>query len=231
MNVATARQDSPAESFDVIGSRDAGTLWGLFCERLRRSPDRPAYRDWDMARGQWCDHTWRAVGDRVDRFRPALIRSRLDPGDRVGILLPNVTDWICRDLAAHACGFVVVALYPHDSPGNHAFILGHADVRTKSTRCMQRTDLNTCDRLGLRSRRAPLGGRRACCACLRVGEPRQKVRPHEKGASAPCDPERAFRRRGSRLPHPTRCRSISWIGIFTQSLSISASNARRTAGE
>jgi long-chain acyl-CoA synthetase len=129
MNVSTARQDAPTGCRDFIGSREAGTVWGLFCERQRRSPDRLAYRDWEAAAGQWRDHTWRSVGNRVDRFRSALAGLKLNPGDRVGILLPNGIDWISLDLAAHAGGLVVVALYPHDSPGNQAYILGHADVR------------------------------------------------------------------------------------------------------
>jgi long-chain acyl-CoA synthetase len=48
---------------------------------------------------------------------------------REALLLPNGIDWVCFDMAAHASGLVVVALYPHDSPANNAFILSHSDAR------------------------------------------------------------------------------------------------------
>jgi len=32
----------------IIGYTQAVTLWGLFCERVRRSRDRVAYRDYDL---------------------------------------------------------------------------------------------------------------------------------------------------------------------------------------
>jgi long-chain acyl-CoA synthetase len=129
MNLATGSPDAPDSPFDLVAAQEAGTLWGLFRERLRRSPDRVAYRDYDATSGTWRDHTWRAVGARVDRFRSALATLNLDAGDRVAVLLPNCVDWICLDLAAHGCGLVVVALYPHDSAGNNAYILGHSDAR------------------------------------------------------------------------------------------------------
>ena len=113
----------------VISSKEAATLWGLFSERVRRTPDRIAYRDYDPVTKAWRDHTWRAVATRIDRFRAALAEEGLMSGDRVALLLPNGIDWVCFDIAAHALGLVVVALYPHDSPANNAFILGHSDAR------------------------------------------------------------------------------------------------------
>jgi len=112
----------------VLGCREAGTLWGLFCERCRLSPDGIAYRDYDPIARSWTDHTWSALSARIERFRAALAEEGLEPGYRVGILLPNGIDWVCFDMAAHALGLVVVALYPHDSPANNAFILGHSDT-------------------------------------------------------------------------------------------------------
>lgn len=118
-----------AISDDVIGADQASTLWALFCERIRRSPDAIAYRDYDHATGRWRDHTWRVISDRVDRFRSALARQNLTAGDRVAILLPNGIDWVCLDKAAHASGLVVVGLYPHDTAASNAYIIGHSDAR------------------------------------------------------------------------------------------------------
>ncbi len=114
---------------DFIGCKTAGTLWGLFQERVRRTPDHTAYRDYDGGAQVWRDHTWRSIAARTDRFRAALAREELQPGDRVALLLPNGIDWVCLDLAAHSLGLVVVALYPHDSPANNAYIIGHCEAR------------------------------------------------------------------------------------------------------
>ncbi|QWG22308.1 AMP-dependent synthetase/ligase [Bradyrhizobium sediminis] len=114
---------------NVVAAREAGTLWGLFCECVRRCPVGIAYRDYDPVAGNWCDHTWQAIAARVDRFRAALAQEKLEAGDRVAILLPNGIDWVCLDMAAHASGLVVVALYPHDNAASNAYILGHSGAR------------------------------------------------------------------------------------------------------
>ena len=122
-----AQRSAPAS--DTIAARQAATLWGLFCERVRRSPDAIAYRDYDHSKAGWRDHTWRMIAERVDRFRAAMARENITAGDRVAILLPNGIDWVCLDLAAHGSGLVVVGLYPHDTAVSNAYILGHSDAR------------------------------------------------------------------------------------------------------
>ena len=123
------RPQRSAVSGDVIDARQAATLWGLFCERVRRSPDDIAYQDYNRTEGVWRNHTWRMIAERVDRFRTALARENIAVGDRVAVLMPNGIDWVCLDLAAHGSGLVVVGLYPHDTAASNAYILGHSDAR------------------------------------------------------------------------------------------------------
>jgi long-chain acyl-CoA synthetase len=123
------RLQRSAVSGDVIDARQATTLWGLFCERVRRSPDDIAYQDYNRTEGVWRNHTWRTISERVDRFRTALARENIAVGDRVAVLMPNGIDWVCLDLAAHGSGLVVVGLYPHDTAASNAYILGHSDAR------------------------------------------------------------------------------------------------------
>ncbi|WP_159589704.1 AMP-dependent synthetase/ligase [Chelativorans xinjiangense] len=118
-----------AAASDFIGHKTAGTLWGLFCERVRRTPDSVAYQEYDESTRAWRDHTWRDVAARIKQFRAALAAEELRPGDRVAVVLPSGTDWVCFDLAAHALGLVVVALYSHDTAASNAYILGHSDAR------------------------------------------------------------------------------------------------------
>ena len=122
-------QQSVVADGDVVAARQAGTLWGLFCERVRRCPVGIAFRDYDPIAENWCDHTWHTIAARVDRFRAALAREELEAGDRVAVLLPNGIDWVCLDMAAHASGLVVVGLYPQDTAASNAYILGHSGAR------------------------------------------------------------------------------------------------------
>ena len=123
------RPQQSAVSGDTISARQAGTIWGLFRERVRRSPDAIAYRDYNNIKGIWRDYSWRMISERVGHFRAALARENIGVGDRVAILLPNGIDWVCLDLAAHGSGMVVVGLYPHDTATSNAYILGHSDAR------------------------------------------------------------------------------------------------------
>jgi long-chain acyl-CoA synthetase len=123
------RPQRSAVSDDTIGAAQASTLWGLFRERVRRSPDAIAYRDHDSTEEGWRNHTWLMISERVDRFRAALVKENIAVGDHVAVLLPNGIDWVCLDLAAHGSGLVVVGLYPHDTAASNAYILGHSDAR------------------------------------------------------------------------------------------------------
>ena len=57
---------------DLINVETAGTLDGLFYERLRRSPDLTAYRDFNAVGRDWRDTTWSEVADQVARWRTAI---------------------------------------------------------------------------------------------------------------------------------------------------------------
>jgi len=103
---------------DFIGSAEAGTLWGLFCERVRRSPHAIAYREYDPDAGKWCEYTWRSIAARVDRLRSALARDGFRPGDHVAVLLPNGIDWVSFDLAALLSGSTHMTRQPASLPSS-----------------------------------------------------------------------------------------------------------------
>ncbi len=128
-NTPSMQTDDSGRASDIITAAQAQTLWGLFRERVRRSPDVAAYRHYDPAQGRWIDQTWAMVGERVSRFRAGLAMADMKPGDRVAILLPNGIDWVCLDLAAQGSGLIVVGLYPHDTASSNAHVLGHSGAR------------------------------------------------------------------------------------------------------
>ena len=115
-------------AIDNITADEAGTLAGLFRERVRRTPGAPACRQYNESTGQWEDTSWAEMGAQVSRWQVAMSGEDLQPGDRVAILLRNCREWVMFDQAALGCGLVVVPLYTDDRPENIAYILKEADV-------------------------------------------------------------------------------------------------------
>jgi len=114
---------------DFIAAETAGTLAGLFRERVKRSPNNRAYRQFDQDSGQWCDTTWLEMATEVARWQDALTDEGLQHGDRVAVLLRNCKEWATFDQAALGCGLVVVPLYTDDRPENAAYILNNSGAR------------------------------------------------------------------------------------------------------
>ncbi|MFW5451420.1 MAG: AMP-dependent synthetase/ligase [Methylophagaceae bacterium] len=114
---------------DTIPQEQAGTLYGLFRERLKRSPHDTAYRSYSNETKSWYDVTWEEVATQVARWQDALAKEDLEPGDRVAINLKNCKEWVIFDQAAMGLGLVVVPLYPDDRPDSVAYILQDADIK------------------------------------------------------------------------------------------------------
>lgn len=114
-------------TIDVITPEQAGTLHGLFVERVRRTPDKVAYRHFEQ--GAWRDISWREMQGEVARWQAALAVLKLQRGDRVAIMLRNCPQWIMFDQAALSLGLVVVPLYTVDRPDNIAYIANDAGVK------------------------------------------------------------------------------------------------------
>jgi long-chain acyl-CoA synthetase len=127
---------------DIISAEIAGTLDGLLCERVRRSPDSVAYRSYDAARKLWTESTWNDVGRVTAHWQAALAAEELLPGERVALQLRNSKEWVYFDQAALACALVVVPLYTDDRPENVAYIL-----RDSAARVLLLQDLTGWERL------------------------------------------------------------------------------------
>ena len=112
---------------DVITPEQAGTLHGLFVERVRRTPDKIAYRY--FIQNVWRDLTWREMLAEVARWQSALAGLGLQRGDRVAIMLRNCPQWVMFDQAAMSLGLIVVPLYTMDRPENTAYIINDAGVK------------------------------------------------------------------------------------------------------
>jgi long-chain acyl-CoA synthetase len=113
----------------VISVEEAGTLDGLFRERVKRTPDGIAYRDYNQQHANWRDYTWAQIDHQVARWQAALEKDGLKPGDRVGVMLRNSPEWVIFDQAALGLGLVVVPLYTQDRPDNVAYIVNDSGCK------------------------------------------------------------------------------------------------------
>ena len=114
---------------DIIEVEDAGSLYGLFLERLRRSPDAIAYRYFDHQIHQWQDISWQGMSQKLAIWQASLKKENLSPGDRVAVMMCSCIEWVLYEQAALALGLVVIPLYANDRADNVAYIINDADVK------------------------------------------------------------------------------------------------------
>ena len=112
-----------------ISAQEAVTLDGLFRERVKRTPDSVAYRDFNAQHANWRDYTWAQIDHQVARWQAALERDGLKAGDRVAVMLRNSPEWVIFDQAALGLGLIMVPLYTQDRPDNVAYILSDAGCK------------------------------------------------------------------------------------------------------
>lgn len=98
----------------------------LFDQRVKLSPDKAAYRQY--VDGTWKTKTWSEVAHEVGRWQAALKQEGLVAGDRVGVCMPNRTEWVLVDQAAMGLGLITVPLFYNDRVDNMAWCLNHAEV-------------------------------------------------------------------------------------------------------
>jgi long-chain acyl-CoA synthetase len=118
-----------ANNKDIISLEEASNLAELFQVRVKRTPDKVAYRYFDSALEQWIDITWSQMADHVARWQEALRNEDFEPGDRVALMVNNCPEWVMFEQAAIGLGLVVVPLYTNDRAENIAYILDDANVK------------------------------------------------------------------------------------------------------
>ncbi|MBI3560983.1 MAG: long-chain fatty acid--CoA ligase [Gammaproteobacteria bacterium] len=112
-----------------ISLQRAGTLDGLFRERVHQTPQWEAYTSYDCAQQTWTTLCWQHMAEQVGRWQAALAPTGLQQGDRFGILLRNCPEWVAAEQAALGLGLVVVPLYLEDRPDNIRYIVQDAGIK------------------------------------------------------------------------------------------------------
>ena len=116
-------------SKDAITPDIADTIPALFRERLKRSPEKVAYQQYNFASKKWESSSWQQIAIEVARWQASLEKENLQAGDRVALMLKNSRDWVVFDQAALGMGLVTVPLYVEDRPDNVAYILKNSNVK------------------------------------------------------------------------------------------------------
>lgn len=114
---------------DLIPINQETTLDGMFAQRVARSGQDTAYRDYDRKTKQWRDYSWKEMEQLIGCCQQMLLAEGLRKGDRVALQLRNSPEWVVFDQAAQGLSLVVVPLYTDDRPDNIAYILEDAEIR------------------------------------------------------------------------------------------------------
>ncbi len=112
---------------DIISPDEATSLYGLFFERARRSPDKIAYIYYKE--DKWHEMSWGEMAHEVSRWIVALKGEGLTKGDRVGIWIKNSREWVMMDQAALALGLVVIPVYGDDRAENVAYLINDGGIK------------------------------------------------------------------------------------------------------
>ena len=95
-----------ADAGNPISAGQAVTLDGLFRERVKRTPDAVAYRDFNQQHQNWRDYTWSQIDYQVARWQAALERDGMKAGDHVAVMSRNSPEWVMFDQAAIGLGLI-----------------------------------------------------------------------------------------------------------------------------
>jgi len=114
---------------DLIEAQPLESIAHIFRERVRRTPENIAVKDYDFVDNVWRDYTWRELEVQAIRWQAVFRQCGLQSGDRVAIRLRNCRHWLAFDQAALGLGLVVVPLYTADRADNCAYVLSHSESR------------------------------------------------------------------------------------------------------
>jgi len=118
-----------SQTTDIINPKTAGTIAGLFRERVRRTPRSLAYKCYNAEKERFDGITWQEVSDLAACWQEALKQEGLQSGDRVAVILRNCLEWALFDLASQGLGLVTVPLFADDRPANITYILKETGAR------------------------------------------------------------------------------------------------------
>ncbi|MEU9357703.1 AMP-dependent synthetase/ligase [Streptomyces sp. NPDC048301] len=105
------------------------TVAHLFLDRVRATPDAPAYRFPTADEAEWGELSWADAAERVTALAAGLLSLGVDPSERVAIASSTRIEWILADLAVMCAGMTTTTVYPSTDADETAFILADSSSR------------------------------------------------------------------------------------------------------
>ncbi|MFG2430526.1 AMP-dependent synthetase/ligase [Streptomyces sp. NPDC048590] len=105
------------------------TVAHLFLDRVRATPDTPAYRFPTADEAEWGELSWAGTAERVTALAAGLLSLGVDPSERVAIASSTRIEWILADLAVMCAGMTTTTVYPSTEADETAFILADSSSR------------------------------------------------------------------------------------------------------
>ncbi|MFG2923237.1 AMP-dependent synthetase/ligase [Streptomyces sp. NPDC048305] len=105
------------------------TVAHLFLDRVRATPDTPAYRFPTADEAEWGELSWADAAERVTTLAAGLLSLGVDPSERVAIASSTRIEWILADLAVMCAGMTTTTVYPSTDADETAFILADSSSR------------------------------------------------------------------------------------------------------
>jgi len=103
------------------------TMPGLLEERVRASPDRPAFQYRSGA--TWKKQTWSQTKRTVDEIAAGLLALGTELEDRIAILSNTRIEWIWADLGILCSGAATTTIYPSNTADEIAYIITDSESR------------------------------------------------------------------------------------------------------
>ena len=101
------------------------TVGGLLDDAVVRWPDREAL----VVPHQGVRWSWRELRDRSRSLAAGLLALGLEPGERIGMLAPNVAEWVCVQFATAYAGLILVNINPAYRLGELEYALDKVGCR------------------------------------------------------------------------------------------------------
>jgi long-chain acyl-CoA synthetase len=118
-----------AERAEIERMAGARTFCDLLAVTAREHGELPAYSDTWTDGGTWETITWARTRELAEQVAAGLIALGLEPGERLGMMLPNCTEHVLADLGAMHAAAVPVTFYATLASEQIAYVAGNCDAR------------------------------------------------------------------------------------------------------